>query len=538
MFGSESQGSIYDNSSSISASPFDSKSPFDSTSSPSMTSPFDFKSPFDSTSSPSMASPFDSKSPFDAPSSSQEGLPSLTSSIGLNSADGPSNLTNLNGRIENYGGNSVIDAMRGAQGRRLNNNAEAVSLAEMYGDASLDTRFAGGAYNVTLSDIYADRNKFEVAMGIQTGMILRDRENDDLEYNSQLDSYGNGNIKTKNLSPFSKESIDLNNGKVLSPFSRESIDLNQPKIAKSVDSLIESYQKRDEDSKNISMEENILPFGASLKKHKSYDDMVESTLNSSHSEYIREMVVVAGIKGLDNGKMNSEEENAIVQEFRKKPQEEKLKMIKDNKLPNGLPVAEKQKVLSEQKKIEEKEKKEIKKKNILDAKIKLKADKRKASNLEFENKLRNNGSEKKEVDKKEVDKKEKLNKRKKSLTVEEAIMSFSGVQREIKMDDKEDDLLSKISKNSKKENIVLESQNIRKVILFDEEEEELKELVSEIKKTSAPHVVTKNIQDEDKSKKIERFRESDVFDYEEETEEVKEKKKRMSKNDILSKILK
>jgi len=75
-------------------------------------------------------------------------------------------LTSLNARGQNYGGMNLLDRMRGEQANHLNNETNSVSMAEQYSDASLDKRAMDGLYNVTLSDIYADKAKFDAHHGL------------------------------------------------------------------------------------------------------------------------------------------------------------------------------------------------------------------------------------------------------------------------------------------------------------------------------------------------------------------------------------
>lgn len=83
----------------------------------------------------------------------------------------------LNVRGSRYGNMSITDKMRGMQANRLDIDSGEISLAEMYNDSSLDNRVAGGKYNVTISDVYADERKWRALHGLNTDGKIEVAEN-------------------------------------------------------------------------------------------------------------------------------------------------------------------------------------------------------------------------------------------------------------------------------------------------------------------------------------------------------------------------
>lgn len=82
----------------------------------------------------------------------------------------------INIRASNYGNMSIVDKMRGIESNRLNIDGD-VTLAEMYSDKSLDRRFGGGMYNVTIADIYLDNNLYKEHHKLNTDGKIEIKEN-------------------------------------------------------------------------------------------------------------------------------------------------------------------------------------------------------------------------------------------------------------------------------------------------------------------------------------------------------------------------
>jgi len=83
----------------------------------------------------------------------------------------------LNMRERNEGNLSVIDRMRGIEGKRLDNSGE-ISLADQYNDKALDKRAMGGAYNITLSDTYKDKKLWNEVHGLNTDGFVKNEDED------------------------------------------------------------------------------------------------------------------------------------------------------------------------------------------------------------------------------------------------------------------------------------------------------------------------------------------------------------------------
>lgn len=357
----------------------------------------------------------------DGANNNQSVFASTAQTMGGGTPEGMNNdLTNLNQRGMHYGGNSVIDAMRGTQARRLNNDGGAASLAESYGDSSLDTRFVGGKYNTTLTDIYQDRTKFEASMGIMTGMVTKDREDDDLkaESSSFMNKYDDKmtaqqkeitshnmkhmtslekGINKKNISNLTASEQDLyqdtiknmtggdreqylKNFEMLSRTEKRAymdavknlsgIELTefQRKFSQLAPSQREEALKKFNDTQSDAIPKN--PYG----KYKSLDELQEKMSNEEHKDNI------------SGGK--AEKEHQIVQDFRKLDLDTKIKMIKGNQLPEGLPNEEKQRALRELNDRNFAEKKAKNKKAEAELKVKQKKEKKELEAIEYQNMLR------------------------------------------------------------------------------------------------------------------------------------------------------
>ena len=85
--------------------------------------------------------------------------------------------SDLNVRAQRYGQMSVLDKMRGIQANKLNTEEDSVSIAESYADSALDKRVMNGLYNTTITDLYADRTKYEAFHGLITDGKVEEREN-------------------------------------------------------------------------------------------------------------------------------------------------------------------------------------------------------------------------------------------------------------------------------------------------------------------------------------------------------------------------
>jgi len=93
----------------------------------------------------------------------------------------------LNARESNYSNLSVVDKMRGLTGGRLDNSTD-IDLNEQYNDSSLDKRTFGGAYNVTLTDIYTKTTLLNQHFNLYTDSMIEEKENNQLEGDFNKDS--------------------------------------------------------------------------------------------------------------------------------------------------------------------------------------------------------------------------------------------------------------------------------------------------------------------------------------------------------------
>lgn len=75
---------------------------------------------------------------------------------------------------------NVLDKMRGLQGARLDNSGE-VSLAEQLIDSRLDKRTFNGVYNVTISDVYKNKNLMNQHFNLYSDGMVEDVEHSELE---------------------------------------------------------------------------------------------------------------------------------------------------------------------------------------------------------------------------------------------------------------------------------------------------------------------------------------------------------------------
>jgi len=107
-------------------------------------------------------------------------------------------LTNV--RASNYGQESITDKMRGVQSNRLNADNGEISLAEMYNDSSLDNRFGGGQYNVTITDIYTDEALFKEYHGLNTDGKIQVKENYMVD-NGQISDSEKANVVSEDITP-------------------------------------------------------------------------------------------------------------------------------------------------------------------------------------------------------------------------------------------------------------------------------------------------------------------------------------------------
>lgn len=123
----------------------------------------------------------------------------------------------FNVRASNYGNLSIVDKMRGVQSNRLNMDAD-ITLTEMYADKALDTRFGGGQYNVTITDIYQDSDLFNEYHGLNTDGKIKIRENYgiDIDQEKKLISGGFEGMASKNNSNLDTKSKTIENNNMFS----------------------------------------------------------------------------------------------------------------------------------------------------------------------------------------------------------------------------------------------------------------------------------------------------------------------------------
>lgn len=201
----------------------------------------------------------------------------------------------FNVRASNYGGNSIVDKMRGIQANRLNNDTEGVSITEMYNDSSLDTRVGGGQYNVTISDIYSDEAKFKAYHGLYTDGKIDENENYQIDTetgqeanknNGGVESVSDFNTKADYSKPsFEKESFSqTKDNSSLSTPNHEREEFNP---------INNSIQSGTSNSSSVYSSTHNLAAGAGVAATSIYDKVnnkPESSTNLSSEENNSELM--------------------------------------------------------------------------------------------------------------------------------------------------------------------------------------------------------------------------------------------------------
>jgi len=143
---------------------------------------------------------------------------------------GGSVFAELNMRERNEGNLSIVDRMRGIEGKRLDNSGE-ISLADQYNDASLDKRAMGGAYNITLVDTYKDKRLWNAVHGLNfDGMVENEEEGTQSQFRGKK-------IKEVPKESQAKGPVDLTKG---IDFSKKSWESESE--VESVESTDDEYQ--------------------------------------------------------------------------------------------------------------------------------------------------------------------------------------------------------------------------------------------------------------------------------------------------------
>lgn len=119
---------------------------------------------------------------------------------------GESIYAEMNKRETNHGSLSMVDRLRGVQAGRFD-LGDGVSLAEQYNDKSLDKRTFGGAYNVTISDIYKDDSLFREHHNLYTDGYIKEQESTQLDL--QRDDFLNQKSDMLTVSDMTKSRDDL-----------------------------------------------------------------------------------------------------------------------------------------------------------------------------------------------------------------------------------------------------------------------------------------------------------------------------------------
>lgn len=94
----------------------------------------------------------------------------------------------FNVRAQNFGNMSVVDTMRGLEGRRIDLGGD-ISVAEMYNDKRLDKRVMGGTYNVTISDVYTDKTLYRAFHGLTTDGTIKEGESTQTDMDTEHGSF-------------------------------------------------------------------------------------------------------------------------------------------------------------------------------------------------------------------------------------------------------------------------------------------------------------------------------------------------------------
>ena len=232
-------------------------------------------------------------------------------------------LTSLNARGSNYGGMNLLDRMRGEQANHLNNDTGSVSMSEQYSDASLDKRAMDGLYNVTLSDIYGDKAKYNAHHGLNT-----DGKVDIIDNTYAVDTYSDPEVKETSLwGTGYKLDKTFDTGPDAGPmngiwkkeaqsFNKSIFDKGDKKELSSSEKLIKSVEKERKEKKDLAKKEKTDLFMKNLLKKDKKKEPLKKTkstrdttlLNDSHQDKSNEV---------------ASKYDKIRQENEKKKQEEK-----------------------------------------------------------------------------------------------------------------------------------------------------------------------------------------------------------------------
>ncbi len=287
----------------------------------------------------------------------------------------------INYRASNYGNMSLIDKMRGVQANRLNLDSESVSLAESYADKTLDKRVMNGAYNVSITDIYANEQAFEAHFNLHTDGFVEVKENPLID----TDIYGNVIDTNKKNKPNSL--LDNYNNKENNSILDNYNDKDKQKTNNSLfdkytedkkeTSIFDNYNKKNLHSFNMfglnnTEEDNTKsPFDVNLANNKYLNKDNTEEEKQKEKELQEDMNLIAAIGVITPNNLQKAKEN-FAKIKNKELREQKLK---------ELQLAE-EKILKELEKAEEeKKKKEEELKKYKEKKAKERAEKAKQADI-------------------------------------------------------------------------------------------------------------------------------------------------------------
>jgi len=171
----------------------------------------------------------------------------------------------LNQREANYSNMSVVDKMRGLTGGRLDNSAD-IDLYEQYNDSALDKRTFGGAYNVTLTDIYGSKTLLNQHFNLYTDSMIEEEENNQLEgdFNKGITKNGDNNQPATLFDKYRGNGDSTEPETLMGKYSKKKPDkeLNMESIIESTveikknneEDLLDKYKKKKNEDCNEEVE--------------------------------------------------------------------------------------------------------------------------------------------------------------------------------------------------------------------------------------------------------------------------------------------
>jgi len=312
-----------------------------------------------------------------------------------------SGMAMLNVRGSRHGNLNLIDRMRGVEANFIDLDNDSVSLAESYSDKTLDKRVMNGAYNVTLTDVYSDAGLFMAFHGLYTDGIVKVR---DKTYNvdtfSQVDEGGlNGSLYAENVdkedhaeSVFSKikkereearsmfeEKSAAQSENRMAPHEFLALPLEERlkmiqdgKVPDGVDPGTVAKTKKEEQDLKEKEHRDLLKEQRKLEKERAKQAKRDQE-NSAYEEYLRKSnceskpggcsmfsdddsstpSVIDVLMAANSAKQSAGKEKVDEQTFSMMTQQEQARVIRENRAPDSIPQAEKDRILRAYEELEE-----------------------------------------------------------------------------------------------------------------------------------------------------------------------------------------